>query len=129
MVPRIRRIIEPVTATVFVLMTSSQRHTCDVMSDASLPAAILLTSQTDCRMEKSHLGYLLRQKVIDIETETQEANDSMVVAVNWLNRLSIHFEEFVQRIDSELHFSTEFFNEPVLVRKLFIRLKLDFSKI
>ena len=93
------------------------------MSDASLPAAVLLTSQTDCRMEKSHLGYLLRQKVIDIETETQEANDSMVVAVNWLNRLSIHFEEFVQRIDSELHFSTEFFNEPVLVRKMFIRLK------
>ena len=65
--------------------------------------------------EQKRIGYLLRQKVIEVETETQEANDAMIVAVNWLNRLSIHFEEFCQRIDPELHFSPKPFNHPVLV--------------
>ena len=76
--PRIRRLIDsshPVT--VIFLVTSSLHRVCDVLSDAtsssvtSFPVAILMTSQTDCRMEKSHLGYLLREKVIAIETRTQ----------------------------------------------------------
>jgi len=71
-------------------------------------------------MEKSHLGYFLRQKVIEVETESQEANDAMIVAVNWLNRLSLHFEEFCQRINPDIHFSTELFNQPVLVNRFFM---------
>ena len=117
--PRIRRLVESGFSTsnvsVYFLLTSSRRSFCDVLTENSLPVAILSTSQTDCRMEKSRLGYFLRRKVVDVETETQEANDAMIVAVNWLNRLSIHFEEFCQRIDPEIHFSTEPFNNPVLV--------------
>ena len=117
--PRVRRLVESGYSTtnvsVYFLLTSSRRSCCDVLSDNSLPVAILSTSQTDCRMEKSHLGYFLRQKVIEVETESQEANDAMIVAVNWLNRLSIHFEEFCQRINPDIHFSTELFNQPVLV--------------
>ena len=111
-----RRLIEAnYTTSVYVLITASSRRS-DILNDSSLSMATLSLSQTDCRMEKSHIGYVLRQKVIDLETETQEANDAMVVAVNWLNRLCIHFEEFCQRIDPQIHFSPKPFNQPVLVR-------------
>ena len=39
------------------------------------------------RLESSFLGYLLRRRVLSIETLTLKANDSMIVAVNWLNRI------------------------------------------
>jgi hypothetical protein len=54
--------------------------------------------------------------VIQVEAETQEANDSMIVAVNWLNRISIHFDEFCKRADPDSSFSSRRFNDPVLVR-------------
>jgi len=38
----------------------------------------------------------------------------MIVAVNWLNRLAIHFEEFCQRIDPDCHFSPAVFTNPPL---------------
>ena len=116
LLPRIRRLIDhnyAITTVVYILITATRRS--DVLSDNALPLATLIAPHNDCRMEKSRIGYLLRQKVIEVETETQEANDAMIVAVNWLNRLSIHFEEFCQRIDPELHFSPKPFNHPVLV--------------
>ena len=127
LLPRIRRLIDhnyAITTVVYILITATRRS--DILSDNALPLATLIAPHNDCRMEKSHIGYLLRQKVIEVETETQEANDAMIVAVNWLNRLSIHFEEFCQRIDPELHFSPKPFNHPVLVStigssKLFYR--------
>ena len=122
LLPRIRRLIDhnysTTSTTVYILITATRRS--DILSDNSLPLATFFASQNDCRMEKSHIGYLLRQKVIDLETDTQEANDAMIVAVNWLNRLSIHFEEFCQRIDPEFHFSPKPLNHPVLVSLLTI---------
>ena len=120
LLPRIRRLIDlnyvnaTTSTTGYILITATRRN--DILSDNSLPLATFFASQNDCRMEKSHIGFLLRQKVIELETDSQEANDAMIVAVNWLNRLSIHFEEFCQRIDPELHFSPKPFNHPVLVR-------------
>ena len=41
------------------------------------------------RLESSFLGFLLRRRVLSIETLTFKANDSMIIAVNWLNRYVI----------------------------------------
>ena len=46
-----------------------------------------LSNSTDPRLESAFLGYLLRRRVLSIETLTLKANDSMIVAVNWLNRI------------------------------------------
>ena len=46
-----------------------------------------LSNSADPRLESAFLGYLLRRRVLSIETLTLKANDSMIVAVNWLNRI------------------------------------------
>ena len=42
--------------------------------------------RSDDRLESSFLGFILRRRVLSIETLTLKANDSMIIAVNWLNR-------------------------------------------
>ena len=66
--------------------------------------------------------WLMQQKSLQYWSGVawQEANDAMIVAVNWLNRLSIHFDEFCQRLNPTLKFSpTCHFNDPILVKKWF----------
>ena len=49
------------------------------------------------RPESSFLGYLLRRKVLSIETVTSKANDAMIIAVNWLSRIFNQLVEFCQK--------------------------------
>ena len=49
------------------------------------------------RQENSFLGYLLRRRVLSIETLTSKANDAMIIAVNWLSRVFNQLIDFCQR--------------------------------
>ena len=54
------------------------------------------------RPESSFLGYLLRRKVLSIETVTSKANDAMIIAVNWLSRIFNQLVEFCQKNQIEI---------------------------
>jgi hypothetical protein len=57
----------------------------------------LLSLSSHDRLESSFLGYLLRRRVLSIETVTLKANDSMIVGVNWLNRIHAQLTDFCNR--------------------------------
>ena len=65
---------------------------CVTHQEAKIPpnqswTHLSLSNSADQRLESAFLGYLLRRRVLSIETLTMKANDSMIVAVNWLNRI------------------------------------------
>ena len=57
---------------------------------------VLSLSQNE-RQENSFLGYLLRRRVLSIETLTSKANDAMIIAVNWLSRVFNQLLDFCHK--------------------------------
>ena len=78
----------------FLCVTSSKIPSSETSPHISL-------SNPD-RPESSFLGYLLRRKVLSIETVTSKANDAMIIAVNWLSRIFNQLVEFCQKNQIEI---------------------------
>ncbi len=57
----------------------------------------VLSISTSGRLESSFLGYILRRRVLSLEALSLKANDSMIVAVNWLNRVHVQLLEYCQK--------------------------------
>ena len=68
---------------------------CITQSQKPLNSSLSLFNNS--KLEASFLGYLLRRRVLSIETLTFKANDPMIVAVNWLNRVHVQLSDFCAR--------------------------------
>ena len=72
LVPKIQK-----SKMMFILVSNEKCH---------IPDWLQFNMRSDDRLESSFLGFILRRRVLSIETLTLKANDSMIIAVNWLNR-------------------------------------------
>ena len=52
---------------------------------------------SECLSSFYFSGYLLRRRVLSMETLTLKANDSMIVAVNWLNRTYVQLLDYCHK--------------------------------
>ena len=67
-------------------------------SEAMEDVAVWSLRNKDQMESSSFLGFCLRRKVMEMETvacsPANTANDSMIVAVNWLSRVFVHLDQF-----------------------------------